>query len=569
MRLTLEFWNPLLDRLVALWCETVDGGWPCRTWPADWAERRETWLADYAAATARHPYPTSRTRAKGNFARLRDSLERCPVDGSTLTGRDVGRIRQALAQEITRHGAPGSIGRVAVRASQADVLALPTHAALAGALVERLRQLPGDGGIDDPDLVRGPIGPDEAGFAPERTAIPEPLVDKALLAWDAPIATLVEHGVIVSGEVLAEVLPQVTAQSLAAGFDHPELGAFYGQAYAAFRRRRGLLLLNLEHQVRFEELPWVAALGPWRGAARGGSAEALRARDVRRAFEHATMLAFESFPQTMLPNPLVSELRTMAEAAQLKLPLVEEVAADIFMGTFTDKWRAAARIASDTMRGTLYARYHGLPEASFWVEEEQAAPMRRRGGLRRSIAKPTARRFAAECERRAAEARSGGGGAEYVAANGTVLEQSQILTTHNLAVLVDALDLRAQLEPIAPVLADRALAWALTRLCRPTGDVWLGRQAVRNAAYAWRQGIFFLSFCEPSAQAASVARLRERLAREPVKTQVRIGPALDGLGLVIGGGSFDENGRSVGAGLRGIGPGRRLLGWSVGAHWIL
>ena len=50
MRETLRVWHPLYDRLVALWCDTVDGelprlaggrsvagGWPCRVWPADWA----------------------------------------------------------------------------------------------------------------------------------------------------------------------------------------------------------------------------------------------------------------------------------------------------------------------------------------------------------------------------------------------------------------------------------------------------------------------------------------------------------------------------------------------------
>ena len=43
-----------------------------------------------------------------------------------------------------------------------------------------------------------------------------------------------------------------------------QLSGLYGQAYAAFRRRRSLLLLNLEHQVRFDELPWIAALQPFR-----------------------------------------------------------------------------------------------------------------------------------------------------------------------------------------------------------------------------------------------------------------------------------------------------------------
>ncbi|MEQ7129195.1 hypothetical protein ABN034_32340 [Actinopolymorpha sp. B11F2] len=84
MRETLLVWHPLYDRLVALWCDTVDGdlpslantaekaddqvvgGWPCRVWPADWAERRRALLADVEtaridghAAAGRHPKATS------------------------------------------------------------------------------------------------------------------------------------------------------------------------------------------------------------------------------------------------------------------------------------------------------------------------------------------------------------------------------------------------------------------------------------------------------------------------------------------------------------------------------
>ena len=38
------------------------------------------------------------------------------------------------------------------------------------------------------------------------------------------------------------------------------VGALLAAIYRAFRRRRSLLLLDLERQVRFKELPWVAAL---------------------------------------------------------------------------------------------------------------------------------------------------------------------------------------------------------------------------------------------------------------------------------------------------------------------
>ena len=54
----------------------------------------------------------------------------------------------------------------------------------------------------------------------------------------------------------------------AAGIDDPSLRLLYGAVYAAFRRRRSLLLLDLAHQVRLEELPWVRAI---EGLRRAGS----------------------------------------------------------------------------------------------------------------------------------------------------------------------------------------------------------------------------------------------------------------------------------------------------------
>jgi hypothetical protein len=86
MRETLGVWHPLFDRLVALWCDTVDGelprlayngrdgavmgGWPCRRWPTDWAERRRGWLADYGKAAADHQLGGAHRAAKSNFGGL-------------------------------------------------------------------------------------------------------------------------------------------------------------------------------------------------------------------------------------------------------------------------------------------------------------------------------------------------------------------------------------------------------------------------------------------------------------------------------------------------------------------
>jgi hypothetical protein len=575
MRETLAVWHPLFDRLVALWCDTVDGelprltrdstgelasetvvgGWPCRRWPADWGERRQAWLADYGLAMRHHRLAGEHRAAKSNFARLRVALEACEEDSRSLSGRDVGWIRRALANTITRHGAPGSPSRSVLRAIQNEVARRPAYVDLAQVVAARLGRFPADGGISSVTGIAADVAQGESARVPEGEPIPAYLVKKASRALEAPVEDLVEQGIIGSGEVLAAVLPQITAQVLAAGLHDPGLSELYGQAYAAFRRRRSLLLLNLEHQVQFEELPWIAALQPVR-ADGPDTAEA-----ARQTLTQAAFLAVTGFPQTLMPNPLISEMSTLAARAGLALPLVEEVAADIFMGTFTEKWARAAAVASSSLEGTLYARYYDLPGSQAWARSRDGLypkPATRRWG------KKTADNFAALCAARSAKARAGSEPGSYVAVNGTVIEQSQILTTGNLAVLVDSLGLRDHVADLAPELAGRAFAWLLHRLRQHPASWKAQLQAVKNAAYAWRQAIYFLSLCEAPAQTEAVARLRDQVRATGEEFQSRFGPVVDGLAHVVAGGRFDVSGMASEPG-----GGRRFLGWSVGPHWIL
>ena len=103
----------------------------------------------------------------------------------------------------------------------------------------------------------------------------------------APIETLVERGVVSSSEAIATLLPHLTAHTRAAAIEEPELRSLYAALYEAFRGRRSLLLLDLEHQVEFAELPWAQALTPWIGADAESrqSARITMARTVRSAVE--------------------------------------------------------------------------------------------------------------------------------------------------------------------------------------------------------------------------------------------------------------------------------------------
>src|SRR5262249_52638350 len=143
----------------------------------------------------------------------------------------------------------------------------PTAADLARVLIDRLSGLPRDGGLASLDAALAPVSADEARRlgVPAGRDFPAGLARKVRRCLDAPVEGLVEMGVVPPAEVLARVLPQITAQVRAAGVADPDLRRLYGAIYAAFRRRRSLLLLNLQSQVRLEELPWVRAINAHRG----------------------------------------------------------------------------------------------------------------------------------------------------------------------------------------------------------------------------------------------------------------------------------------------------------------
>jgi len=569
MNKTLAVWNPLYDALVGLWLATVEGpapsfqvvagkltrapngqpmiegGSPCRVWPGSWSTERDLWIAQYDQAVAEHGASGRHHAGKSNFQLLRRCLEACPSDATGLSERSVGALRRALAGHAHRHGVLGSEATTVRRAEQARIAALPLHSEIAKALAERLSSLPQDEGLAELEAVTADIAEAEHATIPAGTSVPNQFHRKIERALLAPVNELVERGVIGSAEVLAIVLPQLTSQIAAAGIEDVICRGLFARTYAAFRRRRSLLLLNLEHQVQLEELPWVAALGPFRRR------DLATSHLAAQSFGELALLTLEHFPHTIIPNPLLREFYALAQKAGIKVPFVEEIAADIFMGTFTKKFSDAAALASRALEGTLYARYYDLP-----APKAAAEP---RGGLLSRWGKKTDPGFDALCASRSHEAGTGGG---PVAQNGAVLEQMQILTSYNLASLVEGLELRGELARRGAHLADKALRWAFARQARLPDDDLPRLRTTKNTAYAWRQAIFFLSFVDEAEQRRVVGTLLGEFAASDAATCKRLEPALLGLKAVVDGARFDANGR-------GLNGERRFLGWALGRHWAL
>lgn len=556
MREALTVWNPFADELLQLWLDAIgpaitpiaagaapagDGAaggraragdapagdaptgdapaaggaaLPAIVVDAAWRERAAALLARYRTLAAEHTCCSKHRKPKENLAILRRALEE--IQAGEVSPRTRGLLRHAVSAMVRKRGEPGSPAHRELRQGQAAAATAKTHLEFAREVAGRLAVLPADRGVAD---IGSAVG-----------GAPEPVARLVRRAWAAPVRELVRAGVVPSAEVMAELMPPVTASVTSAAYRDPALQRLMAATYRAFRNRRSVLLLDLAQQVRIEELPWVAAVERHRSSDHVDTS--------RAAVAGFGGLALDGFPGTTLPNPLIQELTTLSRAAGDTTPWVEELASDIFMGTFSAKFLRAAQIAAGLLQGSLYERYYGIDYAAVAAIDDV-----RKG----RYGAATSPRFDQLCAERA-QRRPG----SSVAANGMVIEQAQILTTHNLATLVAV----AGVTPRAgwADLAERAFAEVVTLIGRAERQPW-SLATIKNAAFAWRAMIFFATMAD--ADRTFVSRLEGSAKKEMLR------PALAGLAHAVGGGTFAPDGTAVDGG------GRRFLGWSVGKHWII
>ncbi|MCG7527449.1 hypothetical protein MHW47_23805 [Streptomyces sp. OfavH-34-F] len=548
-REALAVWQPFGDELLAHWLSTARDGEVLALAPdAGWRARSEALLDRYRELAERHTLCTKHRKPKENLGILRGALEEV-VAGRPLTPRRLGLLRHAVRSMVRRRGLPGSDAHQELRRRQADQAALPSHHALAQLMIRRLAVLPQDTGITDVAPLLGPVTAQEGEDTglPAGTVVPAAIGRTVEASLSAPLATLVERGVVPSAEVMAELVPQLVAAATAHAYEDETLRAVMAANYRAFRRRRSLLLLNLEQQVRVEELPWVRAVSGRRSAVPGASDDAGALSVLRQLGE----LAVQAFPGTLLPNPLVREFGVLGRQCDLGVPFVEELAADIFMGTFSPKFLKAARAAGDLLAGSLYERYYGIDYAAI----RNLAIAEAGEALTRGHAARSSPGFARLCAERAGSVTQ----RWSTAANGKVIEQAQILTTHNLATLAGRVGIAPQ--PGWADLAHRSFVTVCRLVTRVGSDRWPLR-TIKDAAYAWRQMIFHLSLCTEAERRRFLAGMAAETARHPAVVATRLGPALAGLVLVAEGGAFGPDGTADG------GRARRLVGWTTERHWM-
>lgn len=572
----IDVWTPLYDELVDLFLETVEGpppslasgsdgevlprengkfqvegGWPCKTFADDWSGRAMAWLQRFEMQKSEHNLSSKPWHCKSSLAQLSPYLEKCLSEPTSLSGREFGRVRLRLARYVAKRGLPNSSQCRSIRERQCQQAQTPMYHKVAAAVIPRLQAYPGKEGIEDLSPVTKPVTEKESALCglDSGRELPDMIHRRIERCLYGSIDVLVERGLISSGDVLAEVLPQLTSGFRAAGITDPSLRQLYAAINRAFRRRRSLLLLDLQSQVKIEELPWVAAIEAYRS-------DDLSTNELsRQTLEEVVTLTLVSFPQAILPNKLLQELRALVKGAGLDVPLVDELAADIFMGEFSGKFVQASKKSAELLDGRLYQTYFGIDTESV-MQLSARARKKPRSWFYGST--PTLDEFATLCCKRAGVKYSGWD----PATNGMIIEQQQVLTTQNLATLFAELKFQESLRPHLLDMARRCFEWVCRRL-QVNDPNWHARLImVKSSAYSWRQMVFYLSFVEAEEVREFVEWARSHLTIQQPEFQNRFRPAFDGLVAASEGRTphhTDANRTDE----------RLFLGWSNSRHWLM
>jgi hypothetical protein len=563
-REALSLWLPLYDRVVLLFAQTRLDGWPCQHYPDGWSELASDLHKEIEVAIAHKTLCQRSFDSKNNASRLFKYLDICVRDRASLSGRDVGMIRAILQQIENARGLPDAEKTLKLRAEQRAVAAQPSAFQLAQVVGARLQAKLEMEALSSLEEIIYPVTAAESEkfqlsalpqlpclpLLPAGYALPAAFATKVLRSVEMPLSELVQRKIVSSSEQLAPVVASVSAQLQARAFSDPALQALYAATYASFRRRRSLLLLHLAKQVQLQELPWVRVLDHYK------QDDAVKAL-ARETLTQVCAIIFKNFPQQILPNKMLQEIRFLAKCAGLQIPIVEELAADIFMGEFSPKYKNAAVVTTDYLRGTIYERYYSLNEfsASDLSNNDLSTSNLSASNLSASETSK-GEDFAKFCQRRALAGQAGSDQSEnYVAANGMVIEQEQIFTSHNLATLFSELELDQILAADLEEMIRSCFIWICRTLQLPFSYWDAQLRDLKNAAYAWRQMIFFLSVLgsKYQNQAAMFDWMDEYLNKQKPDFIKRFTPALKALRQ---------------AQTEPIDPSQRFLGWTTKRHWL-
>lgn len=484
---------------------------------------------------------------KDNLAQMIEVLDMFVNSGDLPPARR-SRLGVLCTRYVVKRGFPVSEQHAEFQQRQLQQVDIPLFVEIAKIVFRRLARHPKHSGVECFDDVSGDVTSEEANeLVRAGTRLPESTLQKLERCMMESAEVLLERQVIKSGDSLAIVLPQITGNLRASGIESAELRTLYAAIYRAFRRRRSLLLLDYESQIQLEELPWIDAIEQLCLQDQSDESAALA------AMKEIARLVFIHFPYAIVPNKLLQEFRAVAKSADLDMPLVDELAADIFMGGFSNKFARAAQIAGELLQGSLYETYYRID-----FERIQSFRLSRPKEIQRTAwyAPVVYKAFGNMCRKRAVKGRGG----SFVAKNGVVIEQQQILTTQNLAVLIARLDLADELRPHCVELSQACFKWICAQLQIQDKSVHARLIKVKNSAYAWRQMVCFLSLATIDDRAQFVPWADEYLSEQRSDFVATFSDAVERLNDAV---VANLAGRTL--------PKSHVpfLGWTLGQHWLL
>ena len=140
-----------------------------------------------------------------------------------------------------------------------------------------------------------------------------------------------------------------------------------------------------------------------------------------------------------------------------------------------------------------------------------------------------------------------------------IIEQQQILTTQNLAVLYSGLELEDHFRGQLNEMAKQCFIWICQRQQMKINKWHAKLIMIKNTAYAWRQMVFFLSLITPNELNEFIQWAFEHLASQQVEFQAKFSGYLLSLKAAAGGQRIVYSSSEP----------RQFLGWSNEKHWLL
>eukprot|EP00658_Telonema_sp_P-2_P043207 TRINITY_DN3114_c0_g1_i3.p1 TRINITY_DN3114_c0_g1~~TRINITY_DN3114_c0_g1_i3.p1 ORF type:complete len:400 (-),score=135.05 TRINITY_DN3114_c0_g1_i3:359-1558(-) len=340
--------------------------------------------------------------------------------------------------------------------------------------------------------------------------------------------------------MIADVVPMLSNAAASNKIEDPILRSLYCSLAVAFSRRRSLLLVDLSSQVRLDELPWAKQILCGLQAGSSSSSDVVATIDTIRI---ATRSWIDHFPHTMTPNRFVSSIKavmrglkgtgsTAGQPDAIEMPkLLEELASDIFMGSFSSNFSLSTLQAARSLQGTLYERYYNIGPIYDDLIAQLGPHAARTDGGREGVTAMSGVLLEAttNCMPRWKVPVETGRG-NYTVANGRTLEAVMVMSTHNLCQLYAWLGLgnASPSEGGVDNMAAVRKTWKhiVGLFESPPEDTYYG---YRMVAYAWRQLLFFLSMEEKrlthADDADSIAAFRATMAALCDEMQQTIGTA--------------------------------------------